>query len=216
MESAQLVLTRLALMSGVVAGPVYVGVSSIEVATTPGFDPTKHAWSQLALSDWGWIHMANLILTGVLMIGFATGLSSALPSARSTSILVAAFGASFVVAGVCRVDPGNGFPPGSPDATAVSASGLVHFIAGAVGFLAITVALIRIGRTIPGLGHRQLGRTSCVVASAFLLAFAFLASGLAGIAAGLVVFTVAVIALFTTITVIASCLYRDAMAHINK
>jgi len=29
----------------------------------PGFDPTRHAWSLLANGDWGWIQIANVIVT---------------------------------------------------------------------------------------------------------------------------------------------------------
>ena len=56
---------RASVVPAVVAGPLYVGVSLIEVATRDGFDPRRHAWSQLANGDAGWIHVATLISTGV-------------------------------------------------------------------------------------------------------------------------------------------------------
>ena len=52
------------MFAGIVAGPLYVLVSLIEVASRDGFDPRRHAWSQLANGEGGWIHSATLITCG--------------------------------------------------------------------------------------------------------------------------------------------------------
>ena len=67
-------LTRVLLLCGVVAGPLYVIVGVIEMLTRPGFDPTRHDLSLMSNGDWGWIHVSLLILTGLLTIAGAVGM----------------------------------------------------------------------------------------------------------------------------------------------
>ncbi|MBG6087025.1 DUF998 domain-containing protein [Actinomadura viridis] len=194
---------RRLIAAGVIAGPLYVLTSLAEVVLTPGFDPTRHAWSQLALADQGWIHVLNLIATGTLLVVFAIGLSTVRPRSRAVPPLVAVFGLSMVVAGIFPVDPGNGFPAGSGDPDAPSPSALVHFGAGAVGFVAVAIGLVLVARRLTAHGSTGLARTARVVAPVFVLAFAFMASGVGGMAAGIVVFTISLIALFAAISAIA-------------
>ncbi|MEV4461569.1 DUF998 domain-containing protein, partial [Microbispora sp. NPDC049633] len=70
-------VTRSLLGYGVIAGPIYVGVSLTEALTRDGFDLTRHAWSLLANGDLGWIHITNLVLAGAMTIAFAAGLRRA-------------------------------------------------------------------------------------------------------------------------------------------
>src|SRR5438445_421685 len=71
-------LTRSLLIGGIVAGPIYILVGSLEILTRPGFDMTRHDLSLMANGDWGWVHIALLIGTGLLTIGAAIGLWRAL------------------------------------------------------------------------------------------------------------------------------------------
>ena len=59
-------LTRVLLLCGVVAGPLYVIVGAIEMLTRPGFDVTRHDLSLMSNGDWGWVHSSLLIMTGLL------------------------------------------------------------------------------------------------------------------------------------------------------
>ena len=135
------------LRAGVVAGPLYVIVSLIEVLTRPGFDPRRHAWSQLANGDRGWIHSATLIVCGLLIV---------LAAYRWEKFL-AVYGLGMVVAGIFKADPGRGFPAGTPEVVPLSTSGLIHFAAGGIGFIALIIACRRQGsRTVGvlfGLGY---------------------------------------------------------------
>jgi len=182
---------------------MYVGVSLTEASLRTGFDVRRHAWSQLALGGPGWVHVLNLVLSGLLVGALAVGLGRTLDS-RAVTVVFAVFGASMVVAGMFRVDPGNGFPVGMSAPGVPSAGALVHFAAGAVGFPAASVGLLVMGRRLRATGrHGRLAMACAVVAPVFLAAFAVMASGLAGTAAGLLGFTAALIALFTVLTVAA-------------
>src|SRR4051794_5683550 len=87
--------TRSLLGYGVVAGPLYVAVSLAQAFTREGFDVTRHAWSLLANGPHGWIQVANLAVTGAMVIAFAVGLRRALRpgrGARWAPRLIAAYG----------------------------------------------------------------------------------------------------------------------------
>src|SRR5256885_15815170 len=75
-------LTRVLLLCGVVAGPIYVIVGVIEMLTRPGFDPTRHDLSLMSNGDWGWIHISLIILTGLLTIAGAVGMRRGLRGGR--------------------------------------------------------------------------------------------------------------------------------------
>ncbi|GAA0256168.1 DUF998 domain-containing protein [Cryptosporangium japonicum] len=126
--------------AGLAAGPLYVGVSLIEAATRDGFDPTRHAWSQLANGDLGWIHRANLILSGALTVLGALGLR-----ARWVRIGIAVYGAGLIGAGLFTADPGRGFPVGTPETVEVSTHGILHFVCGGIGFVGLVAACFLVG-----------------------------------------------------------------------
>jgi len=52
------------------------------------------------------------------------------------------FGVSMIVASIFPADPVDGFPPGTPlgPPTSISTTGLVHFIAGALGFAFLAIS----------------------------------------------------------------------------
>jgi len=71
----------------------------------------------MANGERGWIQVANLVVTGLMVIAFAVGLRRALATgtgARWAPRLVAAYGVSLVAAGLLRADPALGFPAGTP------------------------------------------------------------------------------------------------------
>lgn len=110
-------VTRSLLGYGVLAGPVYVGVSVAQAVTRDGFDMTRHEWSLLADGLAGWVQVANFIVTGLMVTAAAVGYSRAMTngtSARWAPRLLAAYGVALVGAGVFRADPMNGFPVGTP------------------------------------------------------------------------------------------------------
>lgn len=141
-------VTKSLLGYGVIAGPLYVVASVVQGLLREGFDFSRHAWSQLALGDGGWIQVTNLVATGVMTALAAIGLRRALrtgPAATAAPVLLALFGLSLVVAGIFPVDAVNGFPADAPQATTISGTAMVHLLAGALG-----VPVPRRGAARPG------------------------------------------------------------------
>jgi hypothetical membrane protein len=71
-------ITKSLLGYGVIAGPVYVASVAVQAATRDGFDPTRHAASQLANGELGWIQIATFLVAGAMTIAAAVGLRRAL------------------------------------------------------------------------------------------------------------------------------------------
>ena len=174
-------LTRVLLLCGVVAGPLYVIVGAIEMLTRPGFDPTRHDLSLMSNGDWGWIHISLLILTGLLTIAGAVGMRRVLRGGRGGTwgpLLLGIYGLGLIGAGFFTADPALGFPPGTPaNAHAVSWHGLLHFICGGIGFLGLIAACFVFARRFAA--RRQRGWVAYCVATGviYLVAFAGIAVG---------------------------------------
>ena len=200
-------ITRPLLGYGVLAGPFYVTVSLAQAATREGFDLRRHAWSLLSNGSLGWIQIANFILTGLMVIAFAAGLRRATAAVWAPR-LIAVFGAGMIGAGIFRADPGAGFPAGTPATTTVSWPGLLHFMIGGVGFLALTAACLAIGARYARSGERGWAAYSRVTGVVFLAAFAGIASG-SGTPAVILSFVAAVILVFAWLTMVAVRTYKS-------
>jgi hypothetical membrane protein len=110
--------TRLLLIGGVIAGPLFMVVSLVQAFTRHGFNLRRHAISMLSLGDLGWIQVTNFVLTGLLSIALAIGMRRARHPGRAGTwgpLLMAAYGVGFIIAGTFRIDPALGFPPGAPE-----------------------------------------------------------------------------------------------------
>ncbi len=147
-------LTSYLLICGIIAPLILGTVSYILALTTPGFDLTRHANSQLVLGRYGWIQTANFILAGLLIMAFAVGARRALkgkPGGLSAPLLIATYGLfAAVIVGLHPTDPQFGFPPGTPLEYAgfdqISLSAKIHGIAGMIGFSALTIATFVVAR----------------------------------------------------------------------
>jgi len=192
-----------------VAGPLYVGVALAQALTRQGFDLTRHPWSVLANGELGWIQVTNLIVTGVLVIAFAVGLRRVLAEGRASRWaprLIALYGISLVAAGIFRADPVAGFPVGTPATTTVSGHGMVHLMAGAVGFVCLTAACLLLApRFAPTNRARAIWTAGAGIV--FLGAFVGIASG-AGSRTTIVIFVAAVLIIWTWFTTFALHLLR--------
>ena len=137
--------TKLMLTGGVLAGPIYIIVGIAQILTRDGFDITRHPLSMMSLGDPGWIQIANFIVTGLLVIAGALGLrglAQADKLLRWGALLLGIYGLGVIGGGLFLTDPAIGFPPGTPDTypQTMSWHGLLHFIFGQIGFLALIVA----------------------------------------------------------------------------
>jgi hypothetical protein len=202
-------ITRSLLGYGVLAGPVYVGVSLVQALTRPGFDLTRHQWSLLSNGDLGWVQITNFVLTGLMTVAFAVGLRRATAGAWAPRLLTG-YGLSLVAAGVFRADPTLGFPPGTPDGRGpVSWHGILHLASGGIGFTCLAVACFVLARRFAAEGRRGWAAYSRGVGVVFLAGFGCVAAG-AGRPWANLVFVAAVLIVWAWLTALATHLYRHA------
>ena len=142
-------ITKSLLGYGVVAGPIYVLAVAGQMAVRDGFDPTRHAASQLANGEFGWIQVATFLVTGAMTIAAAVGVRRALGPGRLSAWaagLLGAYGAGLVAAGIFRADPSDGFPPGTrPGMGEVRWHGLAHFGVAGIAFACLVAACFVLG-----------------------------------------------------------------------
>jgi hypothetical protein len=209
-------VTKTLLAYGVIAGPFYVAVSLTQALTRDGFDLARHPWSLLSNGDFGWIQVANFVVTGLLVLALAVGLRRALRpgrGARWAPRLIAVYGVSLIGAGVFRADPALGFPVGTPaDQTEVSWHGLLHLVSGGIGFPYLIAACLVVARRFAAEGRRGWATCSAATGVFFLGAFVGIASGTASSAVNLT-FMAAVLVMWTWISATAAHLYRRTAQH---
>ncbi len=169
--------TRWLLRCGVFVGPFYLAVGLAQAFAREGFAFSRHPLSVLENGPGGWIQIANLTLSGLMVIAAAVGLRRVLGAkARALTWFLGAYGAGMIAAAVFRADPMDGFPVGTPvgPPTSISTSGLVHFAAGGIGFLCLAVSCFLAARAMSRLNARALARLSFW--SGFIVAVGFFGS----------------------------------------
>src|SRR5947209_1519268 len=145
MQTKTLSLTRILLLCGAIAGPLFILTVLIEDYTRPAFDPRLQALSLLSLGEWGWVQIVNFVLAGVLNLLYAGGLWRRLHPGRAGTwgpLLIGAYGLGLILVGVFRTDPANGFPPGVPAATQPSWHGAIHALGALFVFIMLSAALM--------------------------------------------------------------------------
>jgi hypothetical membrane protein len=152
-------LTRTLLATGAIAGPLFMGLVSIQAVTRTGFDLAHHPASLLSLGEFGWIQVANFIVSGLLVVAFAMGVQRALrPGMAGTwgPRLLAAYGLGLIVAGLFKPVPAFGFPPGTPDGVpdTISLSAVLHGIGFTLAFISVTIACLVFARRDRARGRR--------------------------------------------------------------
>lgn len=143
--------TRLLLLCGIAAPLLVVGSFLLQDLTRPNFNPLFNWVSELSLSDQGWMMISTLIVSGLLMVGFAAGLRRALRGGKGAlwgPILIAVCGIAMILAGVFVVDPNGAYPPGVPASR--SLHGALHDIAGPLIFASLAAASFVLARRFVG------------------------------------------------------------------
>jgi hypothetical protein len=206
-------ITRSLLGYLALAGPFYVLVSLVQALTRDGFSLAHDEWSLLATGPLGWIQVANLALTGAMLVAGAVGFGRATGRAVAGGTwaprLLAGYGAALILAGVFRADPAYGFPPGTPAGRAVTVSwhGALHLVFGSIGFACLIAACFGTARLYSRRGQRRAAVLARVTGTVFTVAFAGIASG-SGSAIVNLAFTAAVIISFGWLMAVAVNLYR--------
>lgn len=205
-------VTKSLLGYGVIAGPIYVVAVAVQMVTRDGYDPKRHAASQLANGDYGWVQIATFVVTGAMTIAAAVGIRRALGVGRSSawiSGLIGVFGAGLVTAGVFRADPSDGFPPGTPAGMAEPTwHGMAHLGVAGIGFTCLVAACLVLGSRFSGNGDRGWAWFSRITGAFFAGAFVWVASG-AGGAAAILFFTAAVALAWAWLTAVSVKLYAE-------
>jgi len=211
--------TKTLLAYGVVAGPVYVLVSLAEALTRDGFDLARHQWSLLSNGALGWVHVANLVVTGLMTVAVAVGLRRVLAPGRGGTWaprLVGAYGVSLVAAGAFRADPALGFPVGTPeDAAVVSWHGILHLASGGIGFACLIAACAVVASRFASEGRRGWATSSRVVGGLFLAGFLAVGAGAGSVWSNLA-FTAAVVLVWGWLSALSAHLYRRAADHAER
>lgn len=176
-------VTRYLLLAGTVAGPLFAVAAVLQAVLRDGFDPLRHAVSQLALGPGGWVQTTSFAVTGLLTIACATGLRHVLRGGRGQTwapILLGAQGAGFVAAAAFPADPGNGFPPGAPTAPTFTTTGMLHLTCAGIAFLALIVATFVLARRFAADGRRGWAVTGRIAGVTLFLGFAAANTGATG------------------------------------
>jgi hypothetical protein len=167
-------ITRSLLGYGVLAGPFYLAVGLAQAFVRDGFDLTRHPLSLLANGPGGWVQTANFLITGLMVLAAAVGIARVPgPKSRATSWFLGGFGASMIVAAFFPADPVDGFPVGTPQGypTSISTTGMVHFVAGALGFTCLAISCFVAARAMRRREVPSLARLSLLCGVAVLLGF---------------------------------------------
>jgi hypothetical protein len=175
-------MTHALLKCGMLAGPFYIVVGAGQALMREGFDIRRHALSLLSNGDLGWIQIANFAVSGLLVIAAAIGMRQALVPGRGRvwgPLLIGTYGASLIAAGIFVADPAMGFPPGTPEGppATISTSGILHFVAGGVGFFALIAGCFVLARRFSANGEQGWAWFSIATGALFFAAFAGIASG---------------------------------------
>ena len=181
--------SRALLASGAIAPPLFICVVLIEGAVPAirpvGYSPLRHPVSTFAIGEFGWIQVANFLLTGVLLVGFAMGLGPALRrhgGGLGIQLLFGLIAVGFIGAGLFTADPMNGYPPGTPampEGTTRTLHGILHDAFSSLVFLGLPAACVAVGYRFARSGHRWWAGYSLGTAVVFLTGFILAAMGFA-------------------------------------
>jgi hypothetical membrane protein len=181
---------RLLIMGGAIGSLLFILVLLVEGATRPGYDAWRMAGSALSLSDRGWMQIANFIVGGLLILGFAVGVRQTLGRGRGAAwgpILLAIAGMGLIIAGIFVTDPAFGYPPGTPGGPTLHTTwhGALHFFLGGLAFfIGLSAACFVFARRFASDPHWRgwvaLSVTAGVIVLAFLVAYAVVAASVPG------------------------------------
>lgn len=164
--------TKMLLAAGSVGAIVFVVTFLVDGATRPGYRPTYHPVSALALGSRGWVQTANFVASGSLIALSAIGVHRAGASTILAAV-IAVFGLSLVASGVFPMDPMRGYPPGTPaeTPTATSRRHELHDRAGVLVFGSLPVAALIAALTLDNTPWVVYSATTAVASLVTFLAF---------------------------------------------
>lgn len=204
-------VARSLLGYGVLAGPFYVAVVLVQALwLRPGFDLLHDDASLLSNGPFGWVQIANFVVTGTMVVLCAVGVRRA-TSATWAPILLALYGVGMIAAGFFVADPMNGFPAGAPAGRpdTITVHGMLHIASAGIGFLSFVAACLVMARRFAVSREPGWKWFSLATGVVFLATFAGVASG-SGSAAVVIGFWVGLALAWSWIGGLSIHLYRRA------
>jgi len=208
--------TTIFLRCGMYAGMTYVTMGLLQILLREGFDITRHPLSILANGRYGWVQIGNFLLCGLLMLAFATGLYRTLKGrfgGTFGALMLGLYGVGLIGAGIFVAGPMAGFPPADDRAPGLfPVNGMLHFMAGGVGFLGLILASITFGLRFVRLKQWGRGAHSILTGLFFTYAFMGIASGPPD-AATMVTFYLAVLFAWAWVIALSAWSVKDLVTH---
>jgi len=169
------------LRGGVVAGPLFIAIFTLEGARRAGYKPARHPVSSLALGPRGWSQTANFAVTGALYLGAACGLlriSDPSMSKRAGPVLIGVAAGGIAAAALFPTDPVSGYPPGTPEQPAgPSVAGTLHNLVAIPTFLGLPAAAVAYSWRFARSGKPGWAAYSATTAISMLIALGRSAAG---------------------------------------
>jgi hypothetical protein len=168
------------LISGVVAGPLFVIVFLIEQLIRAGYSPMRDPISSLSIGREGWIQMVSFWITGILFLLFAFGVRRTIQRSPGKSffgpLLLALAGIGFIGAGFCVTDPLPGYPVDLPyHLLPQTTHGQLHNLFSGFVFYGLPIASFVFTRYFYKIGKRKWAIYSFLSGVGALVAFTFVA-----------------------------------------
>ena len=136
--------TKVLLLCGAVAGPFFTIVWFVQGLIRANYDPMRYAISSLSVGEFGWIQIANFLITGTLILAFSVALQHTLRGPSGSvwgPLLIGLLGIGLIGSGIFVTDPLNGYPPGTPVIpTERTAPGILHDLFGIPFFLGLPIS----------------------------------------------------------------------------
>ena len=155
---AGVVKTKVLLICGAIAGPLFTLAWLVEGATRADYDPMRYPISSLSIGESGWMQVATFILTGLLILAFGVELRQLLRQPSGSvwgPLLIMLLGIGLIGAGIFVTDPLNGYPPGTPILpTERTAHGILHDLFGIPFFLGLPITCLVFARFFNRQGER--------------------------------------------------------------
>ena len=172
--------TSLLLLCGALAGPLFSIAWFIEGLTRDSYDPMRHPISALSLGEFGWTQIVNFIVTGLLTLVLAFGLSTAFqfgPAKTWIPILITIAGIGFLGTGLFATDPLSGYPLGTPAMLLPpTLIGVLHVLF-AWCIFGLPVACFVMARHFDDQGERNWAIYSKITAVAFIIVYLLAMAG---------------------------------------
>lgn len=145
-------VTRILLLYGLAAGPLFLSVAITQALTRAGFSLAHQPLSFLSLGELGWVQQLNFVLSGILIMSLAAGTYRSFRHVTVGllgALCLLGLSVGLIIAGLYPPDPGFGYPGGTPDGPPVRLThqsamhGLGFMLS--FGFFALACVVLAIG-----------------------------------------------------------------------